>query len=84
MPDVEADLREAFEAEGYDVASASVNRDTVRVALLDDGAGGDALREVTTGAVEDADAVQRFDVSTEAIDGRDQLGTVISFRYAPK
>lgn len=82
MTDVESDLREAFEDEGYTVASVSVNRDTVRVALLDDGASGETLREITTGAVEDADGVRRFDVSTEAIDGRDQLGTVVSFRYA--
>lgn len=81
MTDVEADLRDAFEAEGYAVASVSVNRDTVRVALLDDDAGRDALREITVEAVGDADGVQRFATATEAIDGRDQLGTVVSFRY---
>lgn len=82
MTDVEADLRETFEAEGHTVASVSVNRDTVRVAILDDSAGSEALRTVTEKALGDADAVRRFDVSTEAIDGRDQLGTVVSFRYA--
>lgn len=82
MTDVEADLRDAFEAEGYAVASVSVNRDTVRVALLDDDASGDELREIAVEAVGDADGVQRFGVATEAIDGRDQLGTVVSFRYA--
>jgi hypothetical protein len=81
MTDVEADLREAFEAAGFTVAGVSVNRDTVRVSLLEDDAGGEALRDITAEAVGDADSVRRFDVSTEAIDGRDQLGTVVSFRY---
>lgn len=82
MTDLETDLREAFENADYDVASVSVNRDTVRVALVDDDAAADALRAVTEEAV-GADAVRGLDVAPEAIDGRERMGTVVSFRHRP-
>lgn len=81
MTDLEADLREAFEAEDYDVASVSVNRDMVKVALLEEDAAPDDLREIAYDSAGGKDAVRSVNVSTEAIDGRDQMGTVVSFRH---
>lgn len=79
MTDLETDLWAAFDAE-YDVASVSVNRDSVKVAILDDDADADRLRDVTEEAV-GGDAVRGLRVAREAIDGRDQMGTVVSFRH---
>jgi hypothetical protein len=82
MSEIDSDLREAFETAGYDVANVSVNRDAVRVALVDDDAPAEDLREITREAV-GGDAVRGLDVSPEAIDGRERMGTVVSFRHRP-
>lgn len=82
MSDLEADLRDGFEAENYDVASVSVNRDVVTVALLDDDADSEELRRIAIEAGGGEGAIRSVNVSTEALDGRDQLGTVVSFRHA--
>ena len=79
MSDIPDELRDAFEAAGYEVAGVSRNRDRVRVELLDDRADAAALREVTTDAV--GDGVVGLDVSTESMDGVDDVRTVVSFRH---
>ena len=79
MSDIADDLRDAFEAAGYEVAGVNRNRDRVRVELLDDRADAAALRDVTTDAV--GDGVVGLDVSTESIEGADGVRTVVSFRH---
>ena len=79
MSDIADELRDAFEAAGYEVAGVNRNRDRVRVELLDDRADAAALREVTTDAV--GDGVVGLDFSTESMDGADGVRTVVSFRH---
>ena len=79
MSDIADELRDAFEAAGYEVAGVNRNRDRVRVELLDDRADAAALREVTTDAV--GDGVVGLDVSTESMDAADGVRTVVSFRH---
>lgn len=79
MTDLESDLREAYEARDFAVASVSVNRRTVRVALLDEDVDSEVVRSIATETVGE-DALRGLNVATEAIDGRDQMGTVVSFR----
>ena len=79
MDDLKDDLRNAFEAEGYEVSETSRNRDRIRVALLDEGASADDLQSITLGVVDESD-VLGFDVTTESLDD-DDLTTVVSFRY---
>lgn len=79
MDDVTDELVEAFEAAGYDVSETSVNRDRVRIALLDPEASADDLRSVTLDVVDEAD-ILGFDVSTESLDN-ERVTTVVSFRH---
>ena len=79
MADLSEELRTAFEAQGYDVAEVSVNRGRVRVALLERRAGGDELVSIVHEVVDEAE-VLGLNVSTEALDGQDAVGTVVSFR----
>lgn len=80
MADIETDLETAFESEGYDVADVTRNRRQVRVEILDDEASAETLREITDDVVDEAD-VLGLDVSTESVEGRDAMTTVVSFRY---
>jgi len=79
MEDITTELREAFEDAGYDVREASVNRDRIRVSVLDPEASAGDLREHTLGVV-DEDDVLGFNVTTESADNQD-VATVVSFRY---
>jgi len=79
MSDIADDLRSAFEASGYDVASVSTNRDRYRVELLEERADAADLRTIATDAA--GDGVVGLDVSTEAVDGADSVRTVVSFRH---
>lgn len=80
MEALKTSLRDAFEAQGYDIAELSVNRDRVRVAVLDPEASAEDLRSTTLAAV-DEDDILGFDVTTETADGQDGVTTVVSFRY---
>lgn len=80
MADLTAALRTAFEESGYELGELSRNRDRVRIAVRDPEASADALRGVTFEAV-DEDDVLGFDVTTESVDGGDEVTTVVSFRY---
>ncbi|MUW14880.1 hypothetical protein GJ633_09545 [Halorubrum sp. CBA1125] len=82
MTDVETAIREAFEHTDYDLGDVAVNRGQVRVPVLQEGADPDALRAVIEEAL-GADAVVAATVTTEAIDGDDAIGTVVSFRHRP-
>jgi hypothetical protein len=79
MDDLIADLRESFEAAGYDIGETSVNRDRVRVAVLDPEASGEELRSLTLDVV-DEDEILGFNVTTESPDSGD-VSTVVTFRY---
>ena len=78
MSDLKAALREAFEAEGYDVADVSANRSRYRVELL----GQQPAAELRTIASETlGDGLVGLDVAAESVDGADGVRTVVSFRY---
>lgn len=80
MDELETTLRDAFETNGYDVAEVSVNRDRVRVVVLEDDASAAELEEITHGVI-DPEKTLGLNVTTETIDGQDAVGTVVSFRY---
>ncbi len=71
-------LRDAFEADGYEVSEISENRGLFRVAVLEEDASAAELTEI----VNDTTAGEPFgiDVTTETIDGGTEVSTVISFR----
>lgn len=79
MEELTAALRGAFEEAGHEVVEASINRDKVRIEVLDPEASAGALREVAFGVV-DEDDVLGFNVTTESAEGQD-VTTVVSFRY---
>jgi hypothetical protein len=72
-------LREAFEADGYDVADVTDNRGQVRIALLEERPETAALREILYSVV-DEDNVLGSNITTEAMDGADGVRTVVTFR----
>lgn len=80
MDELKESLRTAFEDDGYDVADVTINRDQVRVGVLDSEASAEALREVTYGVV-DEDDMLGLNVTTESADGQDGMMTVVTFRY---
>ncbi len=82
MTDIAAAIRDAFEHTDYDLGDVAVNRQQVRVPVLQKGADPDALRELIEEAL-GADAVVGATVSAETIDGEDTIGTVVSFRHRP-
>ena len=79
MSDLTAQLRNAFESEGYDVGEVSTNRDRVRVALIEEGAEADALRAIVHDTVGE-EGVLGLNVTTENVEGQDAVQTVVSFR----
>ncbi|MDR5673020.1 Uncharacterized protein AArcCO_0169 [Halalkaliarchaeum sp. AArc-CO] len=79
MTELQTALRETFETNGYDVAEVSVNRDRVRIVVLEGDASADDL-EALTHEVLDPEETLGLNVTTETIDGQDVVGTVVSFR----
>jgi hypothetical protein len=79
MSELQADLRTAFEDEGYDVDDVTVNRDQVRIVLLAEGESASDLEAITYDVV-DEDDVLTMNVTTEQVDGQG-LSTVVSFRH---
>ena len=79
MSELQADLRAAFEDDGYDVDDVTVNRDQVRVVLLTEGESASDLEAITYGVV-DEDDVLTMNVTTESVDGQG-LSTVVTFRH---
>jgi len=82
MTDISAALRDAFEHTDYDLGDVGVNRQQVRVPVVQKGADPDALRAIIEEAL-GADTVVAATVTTETIDGEDAIGTVVSFQYRP-
>jgi len=80
MQELKDSLRGAFEEQGYDVADVSANRDRVRIAVLDEEASAEELREITHSVVDESD-VLGLDVTTESADSQEGVTTVVSFRY---
>ena len=72
-------LRSTLEEMGYTVDDVTTNRDKIRVALREDDAEADLLREAVNEAV-GAENVFALDVSTESVDGGGTVQTVVSFR----
>ncbi|RXK48344.1 hypothetical protein [Halorientalis pallida] len=79
MSELQADLRAAFEDEGYDVDDVTVNRDQVRIVLLAEGESASDLEAITYSVVDEED-VLTMNVTTESVDGQG-LSTVVSFRH---
>ncbi|MFP4218655.1 MAG: hypothetical protein ACLFR6_07450 [Salinarchaeum sp.] len=69
----------AFDDAGFEVADLSHNRNLIRITLTDETAQADDLRAVVEEALGE-DAAMGLNVATEAIDGGDTMGTVVSFR----
>lgn len=82
MSQLQTDLREAFEAAGFEVDAVGDNRGRIRVALREESADPEALRRITNDVCGD-DAVLGFDVSSETTAGEDTVGTVVAFRHRP-
>jgi hypothetical protein len=80
MTDLRDDLRAAFESTGHDVVEVSENRGQMRVVLRETGLDADRLRELATEAAGSV-RVLGLNVTTEAVGGRDDVGTVVSVRY---
>lgn len=79
MSELQAALREAFEADGHDVAEVSVNRDRVRVVVLEAEADPDELESIVHGVVDPGETMG-MNVSAESVDGQDVVGTAVTFR----
>lgn len=79
MSELPDDLRAAFENRGYDVGSASENRDQLRVTILEGGAPADELRSIVHDVVGE-ERVRGVNVSTETLEGQDVVSTVVSVR----
>lgn len=80
MDELQTALRDTFEANGFDVAEVSRNRDRIRVVVLEEGANAEELRAITHDAVPE-DEVLGLDVVTESVEGYDGMNTVVTFRH---
>lgn len=80
MSNVEDELGQAFEDAGHDVGELAVNRQTVRVGVKADDASASALQDIVY-SVLDEDEVLGLDVTTESVEGSEDVMTVVSFRY---
>ncbi|MFB6152723.1 MAG: hypothetical protein ABEJ27_00580 [Halodesulfurarchaeum sp.] len=69
----------AFENRGYDVGAVSVNRDQVRVTILEENPAVDDLRDIVDDLVGEEN-VLGFDVQRESGDASDGFVSVVSFR----
>ncbi len=81
MSDVTAALSEAYESEGYTVASVTDNRGQLRVALREEGPDVASLRRIARDVCGE-DAIVGLDVTAESTAG-DEVQTVVSFRHHP-
>jgi|APHM01.1.fsa_nt_gi hypothetical protein len=71
-------LRDAFEADSYEISEISENRGLFRVAVLEEDASAAELTEIVNETV--SGEPFGIDVTTETIDGGTEVSTVISFR----
>ena len=78
MAEIADELRAAYEDDGYDVRDVTVNRDLVRVVLMEE-AGADQVRSIAVDAGGEEPPLG-VNVTTESVDGHDGISTVVSFR----
>ena len=79
MSQIQEELREAFEAEGYEIGEVTANRKQIRIALQEERAEGAKLRDIVHD-VAGEENVLRLDITTESIEGEDAIQTVVSFQ----
>ena len=79
MSELQEELRTAFEGRGYDVGTVSENRGQLRVTVLEADAPADDLRSAVHDVVGE-ERVRGVNVTTEALEGRNAVTTVVSFR----
>ncbi|QGN08096.1 hypothetical protein Hrd1104_12855 [Halorhabdus sp. CBA1104] len=82
MDELLATLKAAFEEQDYTVEDVSTNRQQVRVALREADAAATELRSIPAD-VAGEDAVMGVDVTTESIEGGEEVRTVVTFRHRP-
>lgn len=82
MEDLLNDLQSAFEREGYALEDVSHNRTQVRIVLQETGLAAEDLRATVTEIAGD-DATLGINVTTESIEGQDDMRTVVTFRHRP-
>ncbi len=82
MTELQSALRSAYESAGYDVDSVDDNRGQIRVSLQARSPDVGEIRQITSDVCGE-DAVLGFDVTSEAIEDDDAVGTVVSFRHRP-
>jgi hypothetical protein len=80
MSELETELQSAFEDGAYVVEDVSNNRGQVRVVIRDGDAEAEALRGIVDGVVDESDRMG-LKVSTESVEGLDDVSTVVTFRY---
>lgn len=80
MSNVEDELQQAFEDAEYEVGELTVNRQNVRVGVKEDDASASALRDVVYSVIDEDEALG-LDVTTESVEGSDDVMTVVSFRH---
>jgi len=80
MKELADELEAAFESEGYDVSDVTINRKQLRLSLREEDASASDLQEITYSVV-DEDDILGLDVTTESVEGTDDVTTVVSFRY---
>lgn len=68
----------ALEKAGHEVADVTQNRTLTRITIFDESAEADDLSAIVTDALTDEPLA--LNVTTEAVDSDDTLGTVISIR----
>lgn len=78
MTELQDELRAAYEDGGYEVGDVTVNRDLVRVVLTGEN-GAEAVRSIAIETVGEEPPLG-VNVTTESVDGHDDVSTVVSFR----
>jgi hypothetical protein len=82
MDELQPALRTAFEEQGYTVEDVSTNRQQVRIALREADAAATEVRSIPAD-VAGEDAVMGVNVTTESVEGGDEVRTVVTFRHRP-
>ena len=82
MEELLSDLQTAFEDQGYTVEDVSTNRQQVRIVLREADAAATEGRSIPAD-VAGEDAVMGVDVTTESVEGSDEVRTVVTFRHRP-
>lgn len=80
MSNVEDELRQAFEDAEYEVGELTVNRKKIRVGVKSDDASASVLRDVVHTVVDEEETLG-LDVTTESVEGSDDVMTIVSFRH---